>query len=70
MQLPPHPGLAHLIRHYLVLDGVSSAASVHRLFADGNTGVVFNFDQAAQHTCWVYGQVHTFHDLSLTGRIN
>jgi AraC-like DNA-binding protein len=79
MQIRPHPGLTHLIRHYLVLDGPPTANSVHRLFADGNTGLVFNLDQAtlcttdnkpAQHACWVYGQVKTHHDLSLTGSIN
>lgn len=79
MQIRPHPDLTNLIRHYLVLDGAPTAASVHRLFADGNTGLVFNLDAAtlcargntpAQHTCWVYGQVNTYHDLSLTGSIN
>jgi len=79
MQLRPHPDLTHLIRHYLVLDGASTTAHVHRLFADGNTGLVFNLNDAmlctagntpAQHTCWVYGQVKTFHDLSLAGPIN
>jgi AraC-like DNA-binding protein len=62
-----------------VLDGASNAASMHRLFADGNTGLVFNIgnatlcttgDTPAQHTCWLYGQVKTYYDLSLTGNIN
>ena len=79
MQIRPHPGLAHLIRHYLVLDGASAANGVHRLFADGNTGLVFNLhhatlcaagDQPADHACWLYGQVKTYHDLSLAGSIN
>jgi AraC-like DNA-binding protein len=79
MQLRPHPGLTDLVRHYLVLDGSSTAASVYRLFADGNTGLVFNLDDTTlcatrdtpvQHACWVYGQVKTFHDMSLTGSIN
>jgi AraC-like DNA-binding protein len=79
MQLRPHPALAQLIRHYLVLDGASAANGVHRLFADGNTGLVFNLDHAtlcavdnkpADHACWLYGQVKTYHDLSLAGSIN
>lgn len=79
MQIRPHPDLAHLIRHYLVLGGASSSSGVHRLFADGNTGLVFNLDHAslctagdkpAGHACWLYGQVKTYHDLSLTGSIN
>jgi AraC-like DNA-binding protein len=79
MQIRPHPGLTHIIRHYLVLDGAPTGAIVHRLFADGNTGLVFNLDHAtlcatgnkpADHACWLYGQVKTYHDLSLTGSIN
>jgi AraC-like DNA-binding protein len=78
MQIPPHPALAHLIRHYLVLDGLQPAGGVHRLFADGNTGLVFNLDNAAFTTgsttsvrsCWLYGQIKTYHDLTLTGSIN
>lgn len=79
MQLQPHPALKRFIRHYLILDGQHPANGIHRLFADGNTGLVFNLDNAvmcaagnkpAQHTCWLYGQVKTYHDLSLTGNIN
>ena len=79
MQIRPHPALAHLVRHYLILDGLQPAHSIHRLFADGNTGLVFNLDNAALcregdspavHPSWLYGQVKTFHDLSFTGRIN
>lgn len=79
MQIKPHPALAHLVRHYLVLDGLQPVGGVHRLFADGNTGMVFNLGNAALSTvgnglavnsCWLYGQVKTFYDISLTGNIN
>lgn len=79
MQIPPHPALAHLVRHYLVLNGLQPAGSMHRLFADGNTGLVFNLgdavfsgsdNAAAVHSCWLYGQIKTYHDLTLTGNIN
>jgi AraC-like DNA-binding protein len=75
MQIPPHPALAHIVRHYLILDGLQPAGGVHRLFADGNTGLVFNLDNAAFnasaiHSCWLYGQIKTYHDLTLTGSIN
>jgi AraC-like DNA-binding protein len=79
MQIKPHPALAHLVRHYLILDGLQPAGGIHRLFADGNTGLVFNLDNAALyregnlptvHSSWLYGQVKTYHDLSFTGRIN
>jgi AraC-like DNA-binding protein len=79
MQIPPHPALAHLVRHYLILDGLQPANSMHRLFADGNTGLVFNLDNAALcaagnssaiNSCWLYGQVKTYHDLTISGSIN
>lgn len=79
MQIKPHPALAHLVRHYLILDGLSPASGIHRLFADGNTGMVFNLDNAALSTggnsaavnaCWIYGQVKSFHDIALAGNIN
>jgi AraC-like DNA-binding protein len=79
MQIRPHPALATLVRHYLILNGGQPAGGVHRLFADGNTGLVFNLDHAvlnasgnnpSMHSCWLYGQVKTYHDLSLSGSIN
>jgi len=79
MQLQPHPALKRFVRHYLVLDGAQPANGVHRLFADGNTGLVFNLDNAvlcaagntpAQDSCWLYGQVKTYHDLTIAGSIN
>lgn len=79
MQIRPDPALAHLVRHYLVLDGLQPVAGTHRLFADGNTGLVFNLGNAAlhttgnfpsQHASWLYGQVNTYHDLALAGSIH
>jgi AraC-like DNA-binding protein len=79
MQIPPHPALAHVVKHYLLLNGLQPAGTVHRLFADGNTGLVFNLGNAAFgaadntsaiHSCWLYGQIKTYHDLTLTGNIN
>lgn len=79
MQIKPHPALAHLVRHYLILEGLQPVGGIHRLFADGNTGMVFNLGNAvvstvgnglATNSCWLYGQVKTFHDISLTGNIN
>jgi AraC-like DNA-binding protein len=79
MQIRPHTALAHLVKHYLILDDVHPVQSVHRLFADGNTGLVFNLGNAALcskgskpavNACWLYGQVKTYHDLRLVGDIN
>ena len=79
MQLPPHPALANVVKHYLILEGMPASTGLHRLFADGNTGLVFNLDHAALcsaankpsvHACWLYGQVKTYHDISIAGSIN
>lgn len=78
MQLAPHPALAHLVRHYLVLEEQQVVTWSHRLFTDGNTGLVFNLGNAAlhisdnhpsQHSTWLYGQISNYHDLSLSGNI-
>lgn len=67
MQIRPHSALAHLVRHYLVLDSRAPVAGTQRLFADGNTGLVFNLEDK---TSWIYGQLNTWHDLTLSGNIN
>jgi AraC-like DNA-binding protein len=78
MQIQPHPALAHLIRHYLVLEEQQAVTWTHRLFTDGNTGLVFNLGNASlnisnssssQHSAWLYGQISNYHDLSLSGDI-
>ncbi|UYQ91693.1 helix-turn-helix transcriptional regulator [Chitinophaga horti] len=76
MQIHPHPSLAHLVKHYLLLTGPPLVDRMHRVFADGNTGLVFNLGEALiggqLNPCdtWLYGQVNTFYDLRLTGKIN
>ncbi|QEC44293.1 helix-turn-helix transcriptional regulator [Pseudobacter ginsenosidimutans] len=79
MQLPPSPHIAHIVKHYLVLKAGGHGDSVHRLFADGNTGIVFNLaaaslksssDAASMHSCWLYGQLNSFRDLTLSGSIH
>lgn len=79
MQLPPSPHIAHIVKHYLVLKSGEPGDSVHRLFADGNTGIVFNLaaaslklqdDAAATHHCWLYGQLSSFRDFYLSGSIH
>lgn len=79
MQYPPDPRIAHIVRHYLVLKGRLEQSTVLRLFADGNTGIVFNLGEAAlslsgsraaQHRSWVYGQLSTYRDLAVSGSFN
>lgn len=68
MQIKPHPALAHLVRHYLVLNNQQPVAGTQRLFADGNTGLVFNLSKE-QSSSLIYGQLNTWHDLQLSGNI-
>jgi len=78
MQIQPHPALAHFVRHYLVLEERQAVNWHHRLFTDGNTGLVFNLGDASfhisngatsHHAAWLYGQINNYHDLSLSGDI-
>ena len=71
MQVLPHTALSHIIRHYLVLEGAQPLAGTYRLFADGNTGLVFNLANLnLQDSSYLYGQVNTYHDLSISGNVN
>jgi AraC-like DNA-binding protein len=79
MQFIPSPSIAHIVRHYLVLKGEMPGESIHRLFADGNTGIVFNLSDArlqlegrqqSVHGCWLYGQLSHFQDLTISGFIH
>lgn len=79
MQILPHPSIAPIVRHYLLLRGTLAQESIVRLFADGNTGLVFNLGDSSLHTgagvasyqrSWVYGQMSTFRDLVLGGELD
>lgn len=79
MQILPHPHIAHIVRHYLLLRGAFEKESVVRLFADGNTGLVFNLGDtsfrlpacsASHQRSWVYGQMNTFQDLVIDGPLH
>lgn len=78
MQLKPAPQIAHIVRHYLVLKGSLPAAAAFRLFADGNTGLVFNAGNASLRyggdaekfqTTWLYGQLSHYQDFSISGSL-
>ncbi|GAB4049703.1 DUF6597 domain-containing transcriptional factor [Spirosoma litoris] len=74
MQVNPSPQLAHLVKHYLILENTSSAEHTYRFFPDGNPGLVFSYadpftegrDFAAasnQYHNFFYGQANQYHDL-------
>lgn len=79
MQFRPSPHIAHIVRHYLVLRGSMPGEAIHRLFADGNTGIVFNLAGTGirltgkpmhAEPCWLYGQLSSYRDFSLSGNID
>lgn len=76
MQIKPASHIAHIVRHYLVLNGALPTATWFRLFADGNTGLVFNTGNASlrqpggqetQQRSWLYGQLSSYQDLDISG---
>ena len=80
MQLSPTAALAHLIKHYLIIDIDEIPNRNLRMFSDGNTGMVFNYkdpillrphDTMANFLSpsFLYGPFHHFQDLTATGRI-
>ncbi|UCJ07861.1 helix-turn-helix transcriptional regulator [Chitinophaga pendula] len=79
MQLLPSPDLAHVVKHFLLLESGHSHAR-HCFFPDGNTGMAFHFgvpfdqeisDNATitQPTSFLYGQVNQFRHLTANGGI-
>ncbi|MBB6126938.1 helix-turn-helix domain-containing protein [Mucilaginibacter lappiensis] len=80
MQIPPSSHLAHIIKHYLILESNCNEPINYRLFSDGNPGMVFYFktplmqqgaDQAYAHpNSFVYGQLTQYKDLVSTGKLD
>jgi len=71
MQIPPIPRLAHLVRHFLILESPGPVKTIHRLIPDGNPGIVFNYGAGFElfPASFVYGQVTRPHPLVSTGDI-
>lgn len=79
MQVKPASHITHIVRHYLVLQGALPDAASFRLFADGNTALVFNTGHASLHepggpemqqTSWMYGQLSRYRDFDISGSLN
>ena len=79
MQLLPSPDLAHVVKHFLLLESRHSYAR-HCFFPDGNAGMAFHFgvpfDQdfpkktsITQPTSFLYGQTNQFRHLVAKGNI-
>ena len=81
MQLSPSPILADVIKHFLVLESNFSAGTCHRMFSDGNTGMVFNFSEPLLHQeagsektavlpqSFVYGQLDAYQNIIAKGKL-
>ena len=79
MQIPPSPHLAHIIKHYLILENNCSEPFNYRLFSDGNPGMVFYFKSPMVERAggkiythshsFVYGQITQYKDLISTGKL-
>jgi len=81
MQVLPSPSLAHIVRHYLIIENAQIGNVSLRIFSDGNTGMVFNFGNpllvVEENTktvkelpaVFVYGQPETFRNIISTGGI-
>lgn len=80
MQIPPSPHLAHIIKHFLILESDCSEPINYRLFSDGNPGMVFYLkiplvqqaaDKAYIHpSSFVYGQLTQYKNLVSTGKLD
>jgi AraC-like DNA-binding protein len=81
MQLPPHPLLAGLVKHHLILETDADRPLNFRLFSDGNPGIVFHYKNplkqyagdpmalAVQPKSFIYGQISHYNDLTGNGKL-
>ncbi len=81
MQVPPHPLLTGLIKHYLILESETENKLHFRLFPDGKPGIVFHYKNpltqfagdrdgaALQPRAFIYGQISRYNDLTGNGNL-
>ena len=81
MQIPPHPLLSGIVKHYLIIVHEPRVAMNYRLFSDGNPGIVFHLkvpllQYNQQHTIaskqpgsFVYGQITHYNDIVSVGEL-
>lgn len=81
MQIAPSPDLSSIVKHYLILEGNVQAADAHRLFSDGNPGIIIQYGgtllqltktastQIPYPPGFLYGQISRFHTLFAEERI-
>lgn len=79
MQILPSPALSQIVKHFLVIENQHTANMQHRMFSDGNTGMVFNYGDDLLHlendslnilpNSFIYGQPETFQNIISVGTI-
>lgn len=81
MQVIPSPSLAHIVKHFLIIENDQIANVSLRMFSDGNTGMVFNFGDPLSHfqqdgqasvflpSTFLYGQLDRFQNIVSLGKI-
>ncbi len=82
MQIAPSPALSDIVKHFLIIESAQTGCIKHRMFSDGNPGLVFNLGDALiqidprQNTAiilpdsFVYGQLDVFQTILSKGKIN
>lgn len=80
MQLLPSPYLSNIVKHFLILESDEDGIADHRLFPDGNPGMVFHYgDPFCQYAAgtmlpfthprsFIYGQVSKFQHIVSAGK--
>lgn len=69
MQVAPSPYLANIVKHFLVLESDARGTTSHRLFPDGNPGIVFQYSETltsfanSSVRSFLYGQVSRFYNI-------
>ena len=79
MQILPSPLLSQIVKHFLIIENDKTVNVQHRMFADGNTGLVFNYQDPILHVenglfnilpnIFIYGQPATFQNIISVGKI-
>ncbi|GLU54556.1 helix-turn-helix transcriptional regulator [Dyadobacter frigoris] len=81
MQILPSPALAQIVKHFLIIENDHTAHVQHRMFSDGNTGMVFNYGDPLIHLeshnelsailpfGFIYGQLDIFQNIISAGKI-
>ena len=71
MQIPPIPQLAHLVRHFLILESAGHGKTLHRLIPDGNPGIVFHYGAPFEPFpgSFAYGPITRLQDIVSSGNI-